>query len=347
MKIQSEQELIRGIRAGDIKPCYLFFGKDIATLESITKKLVLKLVPPEAQDLNYHFFPAGAFDINGLSDAVSALPMFSDRVVAAVNDFDADKCGSKELDALKEIISDIDPETTTVIFYATAVDLCGGKKALTTANKKLAEHIEKCGGMVVEFGFKSPAELAKYIISSVEKQSAAISRPAAILLAESCRSNLLMINSEIAKLSSYRFGGEISEQDIRDLVSGQIETDAYKLARAVTSRDRNLAFSLLDDLYSLQKETNALLSAISASFLDLYRAKLALMSGRGKTDIEADFNYRGREFAITNALRDCQRVPIERLRECIAVLSECDIGIKSLRTDDRLQLEKAITKMLG
>ena len=347
MKILTDTDLVRQIRTGDIKPCYLFFGRDVATLENVTKKLVQKLVPPEARDLNYHFFPSGALDLDELGNAVSALPMFCDRVVAAVNDFDAEKAGSKDLKALLEIVSDIDAETTTVIFYATAVDLCGGKKTLSTANKKLAEHIEKCGGEVVEFSFKRPAELAKYIITSVQKQGSDISQPAAILLAESCRSNLLMINNEIAKLSAYRSGGEISEQDIRDLVSGQIETDAYKLARAVTSGNRELAFSLLDDLYSLQKETNALLSVISASFLDLYRAKLALMSNRGAKDIEADFSYRGREFAVTNAIRDCQKIPIDRLRFCISALSECDIGIKSLRTDDRLQLEKAITLMLG
>lgn len=347
MKILSDQELVRQIRADDIKPCYLFYGRDVATLESITKKLINKLVPPEARDLNYHFFPSGALDINALMSAMSAFPMFSDRVVAAINDFDADKAPAKDVASLKEIISEIDPETSTLIIYATAVDLCGGKKALTAANKKLAEHIEKCGGTVVEFAFKTPAELAKYIISSVAKNGSTISQPAAVRLAESCRSNLLMINNEIAKLSSYRKGEEITEHDIRDLVTGQIETDAYKLARAVTSGNKVLAFSLLDDLYSLQKETNSLLLAISNSFIDLYRAKLALISGRGSKDIEAEFSYRGREFAITNAMRDCARIPIERLRNCLSILSECDIGIKSLRTDDRIQLEKAITKMMG
>lgn len=347
MAILSEQDLIRQIRAGDIKPCYLFFGRDIATLESITKKLIGKLVPPEARDLNYHFFPSGALDIDELGNAVTALPMFAERVVAAVNDFDADKAPAKDLAALKDIIADIDPETTTLIIYATAVDLCGGKKTMTAANKKLADHIEKHGGEVVEFTFKRPAELAKYIISSVEKSGSHISQPAAIRLAESCRSNLLMINNEIAKLASYRFGEEITEQDIRDLVTGQVETDAYKLARAVTSGDKKLAFSVLNDLYNMQKETNSLLLAISSSFIDLYRAKLALMSGRGKKDLSAEFSYERREFVIDNALRDCARIPIERLRNCLSILSECDIGIKSLRTDDRILLEEAIARMMN
>lgn len=347
MAILTEQALIRQIRAGDIKPCYLFYGRDVATCENITKKLINKLVPPEARDLNYHFFPSGALDIDGLNSAMSALPMFADRVVAAINDFDAEKAPDKDVTSLKEIISDIDPETSTLIIYATAVDLCGGKKTLSAKNKKLADHIEKQGGAVVEFAFKTPSELAKYIMSAVEKSGSSISRSAAVMLAENCHSNLLMINNEIAKLASYRYGEEITEQDICDLVTGQVETDAYKLARAVTSGNKTLAFTLLNDLYNMQKETGSLLSAISNSFLDLYRAKLALMSGRGKKDMSSEFSYERREFVVDNALRDCVRIPIERLRMCINVLSECDIGIKSLRTDERLQLEKAIARMMN
>ena len=347
MPILNEQALIRQIRADDIKPCYLFFGRDVATCENITKKLINKLVPPEARDLNYHFFPSGSLDIDSLNNAVSALPMFADRVVAAINDFDAEKAPDKDVASLKEIISDIDPETTTLIIYATAVDLCGGKKTLSAKNKKLADHIEKQGGVVVEFAFKTPSELAKYIMSAVEKSGSQISHPAAVMLAENCRSNLLMINNEIAKLASYRYGEEITEQDIRDLVTGQVETDAYKLAHAVTTGNKTLAFSLLNDLYNMQKETNSLLLAITNSFLDLYRAKLALMSGRGKKDMSSEFSYERREFVIDKAMRDCARIPIERLRMCISVLSECDIGIKSLRTDDRLQLEEAIAKMMN
>lgn len=347
VKTMSEQELYSELRAGKFRPCYFFYGKDVATLENVVRKLVKKLVPDEAKDLNYHFFPADGFDLSEFADAASSLPVFADRCVAAVNDLNAENLRADDLKYLEKVISDIDPDTTSAIFYATGVDLCGGKKTLSAKNSKLAEYIAKSGGAAVEFGYKSPKELVKYIQSRAASGGCEISYNAAVTLAESCLSNVMMINNELDKLSAYCDGREIKEEDIGELVSGQIDADAYKLARAVSSGDRKTAFRLLSELYSRQTEGIALLAVIGGAFLDLYRAKLALISGRGERDIAADFQYKGREFAIRNALRDSASISVERLRYCLSVLSECDADMKSKKTDQRILLETAIVKMMG
>ncbi len=346
LSILSEQELVASVKSG-IKPCYFLFGKDVATLESFVKKLTGKIVPSEARDLNYRFFPGGEPDIPAIADSVEALPVFAERTLTAVNDLDCDKLTPKQITELKEIVSLVDPETSTLLFYSTAADLTGGKKNLTEKNKSFAEHIVKCGGAVAEFKIKKPEELIRFICKSVEKEGSAISEQAARMLAERCGSDLMMIKNEIAKLSAYRCGSEISPDDISALVTGQIDADAYKLARQISEGRREQAFETLDRLYSLQKETPALLTAVAYSFMDLYRAKLAMMSGRGLKEMTSSFQYKGREFAAKNALRDCSRIPIEKLRMCISVLSECDAGIKSLRTDDRVLFEEAIVRMLS
>ena len=347
VKLLGEQELYKQIRSGDIKPCYFFFGKDVATLESVVKKLVAKRVPDDAKDLNFHFFAGSEFDASEFSDVCASLPMFAERVVASVNDFNADSIGAEDLKIVQGALSDLDGETVTVIFYATGVDLCGGKKTLTAKNSKLAEHVVKCGGAAVEFSYKRPQELVKYIQARAEKGGASITRSASLSLAEACLCNLLMINNELEKLCAYKSGGEIDDADVRELVAGQLDTDAYKLARAVTSGNRAAVFSILSDLCSKQQESISLLAVIGGAFTDLYRAKLALISGRGEADIPSDFSYRGREFAVRNALRDCQAIPVEKLRYCLRVISDCDIDMKSKKTDRRILLEEAVTRMLN
>lgn len=277
---------------------------------------------------------------------MEALPVFAERTVTAINDLEAEKLTPKDTAALKDIISGIDPDTATVIIYATAFDPCGGKKTLGGANKKLCEHILKCGGAAAEFSLKNPRELIKYIQKLVSAEGSEISEEAAQRLAESCRSDLLMIKNEIEKLSAYRFGEKISVSDVNELVSGRLETDAYRLAREISEGRAEEALKTLDGLYGMQKETASLIAVLAGSFLDLYRAKLCLISGRSAKDIEEAFSYKGREFAIKYALRDCAKIPIERLRKCISVLAECDAGVKSLRTDDRVLLEEAVVRML-
>lgn len=347
LKPTSETELYRQLRAGDYKPCYFFYGKDVATLESVVRRLVNKLVPKDSRDLNYHFFNGAELDFMRLSEVLDSMPMFADRVVALVNDFNAESAKADDLKLLQTAIGGVDSSTTTAIFYATGIDLCSGKKNLSAKNMKLAECIVKNGGAVVEFAYKKPQDLVKYIQTRVQKCGAEISYGAALSLAESCLCNVLALNNEIDKLAAYRFGGMISEEDVSELVAGQLDTDAYKLARAVTSGDKNACFLILSELYSRQQESIPLLSVIGGAFLDLYRAKIAMIGGRGESEAAADFGYRGREFVVRNAMRDCSRIPIERLRYCLRVLSDCDIDMKSKKTDSRILLETAIIRMLS
>ena len=118
LKLTPDSVLFEQIRSGDIKSCYYFYGKDVATLESVVKKLEAKLLTPEQRDLNYHFFDGANLDMSALSDAAEALPMFADRVVIAINDYylksdqksAEPKKGAKRQDPLKTILSDLDPK---------------------------------------------------------------------------------------------------------------------------------------------------------------------------------------------------------------------------------------------
>lgn len=345
--LTDETALYRQIRSRQIKPCYFFFGRDVATLESVVKRLIAKLVPEEERTLNYHFFPASEMSFSELADVCASLPMFSDRIVASVNDFNAETARADDLKLLKSIIADIDPETTTVIFYATGIDLCGGKKQLTKKNLAFAEYIGEKGGTVVEFAYKKPQELVKYIRSRIEKGGASITDGAALSLAQACLCNVLMINNEVDKLCAYRAGECVTEEDVSLMAAGQLDTDAYKLAKAIASGNRTDSFAMLSELYNRQQESVQLLAVIGTAFLDLYRAKLALMSGHGEKDVIADFDYRNRGFAVRNALRDCSGVSVDRLRMCLRVISDCDADLKSKRTDKRVLLETAVTKLLS
>lgn len=346
MAIFSETELVKSIRSGNILPCYMFWGRDSATVGMITSKLVKKLMPDEARDLNYHFFNPESFSLTELEDICESLPIFCDRVVVAVNDLNAELLRQDELKRLMDIISGIDQKTTTVIFYSTGVDLAEGKKSLSPKNKRLAEHISKCGGAVTEFGYKKPNELVKYINQRLGKAGCFMKPENAEYLASILGCSLLMINNECDKLSAYRGSGEIGRQDIELLVFAQADADAYKLSKAIVSGRRAESYDILDILYSRQAEPMSLASVISGAFMDLYRAKTAILSGKSAQEVTDDFLYKNRAFAVTNAFRDCRGMSLEKLRSCIGILSDCDRKMKSSRLDPRVLLEEAIARML-
>lgn len=346
MPVMSDSELIKSIKKGDIKKAYFFWGKDTAAIENVTKKLTERLIAKQDRDMNYHFMNASDFSASELYDISQSMPFFADRIVTLINDLNAEGLRADELKLLFDAVSEADASTSTVIFYTTGVDLTGGKKSLSAKNKKLADHISKCGGIVTEFAYKKPNELVKHIQQRLGESGCFMSPKNAELLAEMLGCKLLDIDNECDKLSSYASSGEITEEMIELLASDQLETDAYKLSRAIIYGKRAEAFKILDKLYAHQAEPIPLLTVVSGSVMDLYRAKTALLSRRTESDVIEDFNYRGRDFAVKNAFRDCRSMSIEKLRYSISVLSDCDIDMKSKRTDPKVMLETAITKIL-
>ena len=59
-----------------------------------------------------------------------------------------------------------------------------------------------------------------------------------------------------------------------------------------------------------------------------------------------DFDYRGRDFLIRNAERDCKRASISQLRKSLFLLAQADLALKSGRSGPRTVLEELIGKMM-
>lgn len=344
MPCVSDSELAKVLRSGEISSLYFFYGKDVASIEAYTKKLISKLVKKENQDYNFHSFEGKSLNLSDLADVCEALPMFCDRVCVCVNDLNAESMNASDFDYLIKILTEL-PDTTTVIIYATGIDILSGKKSFSGKNKKLFDLATK-KGYSCDFDYKKPAELVKIITDRVEKHGSTISKKSAEYLANQCLSNLLLIGNELDKLCDYSNGEEITNETIDLLVSKQLDSNAFALAKAAAQFDGKKAMVLLEELYEQQVDSISISSAISMAFIDLYRARLALNDGVSQSDVISDFTYKGRDFVVRNAFRDCNGVLTERLRRCIEILAGTDIALKSSKTASRLLIEQAITSML-
>ncbi|MBE6836560.1 MAG: DNA polymerase III subunit delta [Ruminococcus sp.] len=345
MPLVNETNLARDIRNNEIANVYYFYGKDIAMIEGYTKKLIKKLVPPEEQAMNYQSFEGKSFDLSAFADNCEVYPMFSDWVVVSVNDLNADSLSADDMKFLMNSLSNL-PETTVVIFYATGVDLYKNKKSLTDKNEKLRKFCET-NGVVCEFALKTVNDIAKTISTRVAKNSCVISKATAAYLAEKCNGDTVFANSETDKLCSYVDGGEITNEVVDLLCVKKLDADSFRFASAIAKGDSERAFQILDELYTLQTDSFAILSAVSMSFVDIYRACVGKSKGKNHNDVAADFEYKNRAFAMNNAYRDSSGILLKRIRKCMSVLSETDIAMKSLRTNKRLLLEEAVVKMLN
>ena len=88
-----------------------------------------------------------------------------------------------------------------------------------------------------------------------------------------------------------------------------------------------------------------ILYVLSMSFVDLSRARAAISAGVETSKAAADFGYKGREFAMRNAFRDCRKLPQQFLRRALEVLARADFELKSSGNDEKIVLQKTITEL--
>lgn len=341
-----ESDLKAAVKMGKLDNLYYFYGKDIAAVENFRKMVVSKAVKKGDETYNLHAFDGKNFDINEFTDACEALPMFAEYVCCTVSDLNAETLNADTLNWLIKFIGDI-PDTTVLVFYYTSFDVTDGKKYPTPKNKKLMDAVAKKGS-VCNFVYKTPDMLAKDIAAKITKSGSSISKQTAAYLAQVCGCDSMIIGNEIDKLTAYSGSNEITKETVDLLCTLQLDTNAFDLAKAIARRDKALAMKKLNELEAEKVEPVAIMYAITGNMLDLYRAKTALGSGKAPSEAAADFGYSANiKFRIDNAFRDARLFSMGHLRKCMQILTETDVKMKSLKTDNMILLEEAVIQMLS
>lgn len=349
MALLTASALGKTIRENDIDSLYYFYGHDTAALESFTKRLVNKLCPADAQVMNFHKLDGKNLDFPMLTDACEALPFMAERVVVTINDLNIDAVTKDDLDDLKKILGSLG-ETTTVIIYATGVDLFKNKKYLTDKNKRFADFCEK-HGTVCNFEYKRASDLGKSISTYLAKSGCTITKSNAEYLANLCLCDTAFISKELEKLSAYAEGREVTREDIDLLCIRRIESDGYSLAINILRGNAAMVFTRLRELDVQNYEPYAIIGIIGFSLADIYRAKLARSSGRSAADVAKDFSYaKNREFAVKNAYSECGNISAERIRKTLEILSETDLMLKTRsrgKDGDMLTIEQGLARSMA
>ncbi len=341
-------ELIRA--AGTSAPGVIFLcGEDSEEVARTEKRLTRKLAP--GSELADTVFDGQALDLTRLEDACAFCPMFADRNLIVIRDLDPDSFSAKQSEEFLRILRNL-PENATVLVSMRTLptyEVKRGAPVFSAKYKKYTTFFEKQGALCV-CEKKTPAVLGQRLEKRAAESGGVLERRLAQELASRCACDSALAERELDKLLACAAGQPITKEMLDDLVTTVPESNIFALARAVTSRNAEQAFGILNDLTAKSEDTGTilgLLSVLSGAFLDMYRAKAGSLASKTIADIARDFGYpKAREFAVRNAARDCAGMTTEQLRTCVEILRDTDRAIKSSRTPPRLLLETAIVRML-
>lgn len=341
MVSNKENTLYKHIEQQKFLPCYVLYGKETFLIKDVVHKVVNRLVPDSARGFNYNKFSGDECSLDDIEDIVQMVPVLNEKRVVVLSGISIDKFLKKDMDRLKEILNKI-PETTVLIITVTDPEItvknCSKLKQLIVACEK--------SGLAVDFGVRSIGELTKILHKYVVDQGGTINKSSLNFLIERCGLSLDFLMIQLDKILAFAGDREINKDDIVMLTEINIENSVFDMTKHILQGNIKNVIIILNNLFKSQTSPVAILGAINMCFIDLYRAKCMQLAGENERAILDFYSYRGKEFRIRNAFRDCSKYSINKLRACILELSDVDFKMKTTGLDPKMLIEKAIFSMM-
>ena len=337
----TEQELKQQLRQKEFASVYVLYGEEAYLKSFYADRICTRTVDSALRDFNFHRFEGKGVDWQSVADAVEAFPMMSERTCVLLKDIPVDTLGDGERDKMTAILSDVPPTCTVVLWFDT-VQVQPKKSAKWRNFLKSVQPFAQ----VVPLDKRGRADLVKLLRGGAEKRGCTLSADNAAYLVTLVGDDLTNLLTELEKLCAYRANGEITRADIDALAVKTVDAVAFDLSKAMFTGDAGRAFSILADLFVQKTEPVLIHGALTACYVDIYRVKVATLSGGRAEDVASVFNYKGKEFRLRNAQRDGRALSLSQVRQCLDILLECDKNLKGSGMDARLLLEKCVTQLM-
>ena len=320
------------------KNLYVIYGSDLKAKQEFVQKLISN------SDISEEFNKTVLKDDFTLEDIITTaqtVPFGAGKRCVIVNDFLWEKLKKKELKVLEECLSSLS-SNTMLIFVRTEENLLQPAKKLLTTVFAVAE--------IVELNVLSEQESAEMLQNMFSKEHIKINKLSCADIVERCKNDPLLLGNEFAKLCAYAKAfnkKQIAEEDIDLMVSYEPEQNIFKLGNAVLKGDLNYAYSALTKLFAQAQQSTAIVGSLRFVFSDLLIAKLALMGRHSEAELHNDFKntFKGKTFRIKNALKTAQNFSLEVICNCVTILKEVDVTLKTSAAEPQGVLQEAICKL--
>jgi len=267
--------LISSIKSGDIGRLYIFHGEERYLLERCLASLRALVCPDGLDGFNYKRYEGSGLLIEEIEDAANTFPLFAEKTLVEIHDFDIFKSSSKE--QLIDLFSDLPDFVCVVFIYNTIEYKPDGRVKI---NKEILKHAN-----VVEFIVQDQNSLVKWIRRHFRDAGKNISTNDAEYLAFITGGFMATLNGEIEKTAAYSTQETVTRKDIDAVVTPVLDTVAYKLSDALVSGEKIRALQLLDELFQMREAPHKLIYSISLKMRQLLAARICIENNLGKSTL--------------------------------------------------------------
>lgn len=336
------------LKSGRVNGWYIISGEE-EYLKRYYKNEIKKALIPEDDPFalfNHSVFDGGLdFDIMAFIEAVKSPPMMSDAKVIEWNFADLSHLKEKELAALSDLAASKEdyPYATVIISALPDGFDIGTPKKPTKVYKTLSEVFD-----VLNFEKSTDAQLITWIQKHFSVCGLEAKREAASSLIMRVGHSMQTLSLEIDKLVAYAKAhsrGEITVNDVNEICSSTIESEAFAISNAIIEKNTEKAFLALADMKMQRVDPGQILAQLSKTYADLISVALFTEEGKSAQDTAAIMKFHPYKLGLY--MSAAKKLGTEKIAASLASLIKTDASSKSGGISGYEAVEFFITQNIG
>lgn len=310
-----------------LPPILVLTGEDVGQFEWL-KKDILKKIGYDTSDLNYSYFDMKEASYAEVELDLVSLPFFADEKIVILDhllDLTTAKkrnLTDEDLKQFENYLENPSESTRLVIFAEGKLD---SKRRLVKLLKRDAQ--------IIEATTPKEQDLKRYFSSQAQELGLHFVGDSLDQLLLKSGYDFGELQKNLALLRAYKEDGQITLQDIEEVVPKSLQDNIFDLTQMILKRQIDQARNLVKDLRLQGEDEIKLIAILLGQFRMFSQVKIFSEEGQSESQIVASLSeLSGRKvnpYQVKFALRDSRRLSLSFLKQAMTTFIETDYAIKS------------------
>lgn len=310
-----------------LPPILVLTGEDVGQFEWL-KKDILKKIGYDPSDLNYSYFDMKEASYAEVELDLVSLPFFADEKIVILDhllDLTTAKkrnLTDEDLKQFENYLENPSESTRLVIFAEGKLD---SKRRLVKLLKRDAQ--------IIEATTPKEQDLKRYFSGQAQELGLHFVGDSLDQLLLKSGYDFGESHKNLALLQAYKENGQITLQDIEEVVPKSLQDNIFDLTQMILKRQIDQARNLVKDLRLQGEDEIKLIAILLGQFRMFSQVKIFSEEGQSESQIVASLSeLSGRKvnpYQVKFALRDSRRLSLSFLKQAMTTFIETDYAIKS------------------
>ena len=310
-----------------LPPILVLTGEDVGQFEWL-KKDILKKIGYDPSDLNYSYFDMKEASYTEVELDLVSLPFFADEKIVILDhllDLTTAKkrnLTDEDLKQFENYLENPSESTRLVIFAEGKLD---SKRRLVKLLKRDAQ--------IIEATTPKEQEVKRYFASQAQELGLQFVGDSLDQLLLKSGYDFGESQKNLALLQAYKEDGQITLQDIEEVVPKSLQDNIFDLTQMILKRQIDQARNLVKDLRLQGEDEIKLIAILLGQFRMFSQVKIFSEEGQSESQIVVSLSeLSGRKvnpYQVKFALRDSRRLSLSFLKQAMTTFIETDYAIKS------------------